>query len=466
VERLRAGHLIDLKSGSVEARPYWQPRYTGTRKGTREEHVEGLREQLERSVSRRLSADSSAVVLSGGLDSSVVTAVASQVKAPDAGLHTYSTVFPENPELDESWKVRSLTSELGIDPGTYALEPHGAVWLGLQYAKQWSMPLLGAGALIDVPMVNEAAREGAQVVLDGQGGDETLGMSPFLPADRLRRGRILAALRLAREWPAGRPKTRNELRWILKEKGLKAAVPHGWEVRPKTRRNRLDHHEPAWLLPDARRRYLEIEDRWAWKAGLSGPRWWRYLADVHVDLHHRHFRFDYVRHRATAAGVAAESPLYDFDLVEYCLSLPPELSYASAFSRPLAREAMRGLIPDDVRTDNVKANFSPFCFDVLTVGDAPAIETLLTAPDAELGAFVDLQWVRERWQDRPERGPTSTMVWGTLIWMLAAAECWLRSQADPSFVDEMLARPDVRPPSVRRVESGDSGTFSSLAAAE
>jgi hypothetical protein len=126
---------------------------------------------------------------------------------------------------------------------------------------------------------------------------------------------------------------------------------------------------------------------------------------------------------------------------------------------------MRGLIPDDVRTNNVKANFSPFCFDVLTVGDAPAIETLLTAPDAELGAFVDMQLVRERWRDRPERGPTSTMVWGTLIWMLAAAECWLRSQADPAFVDEMLARPDVRPPSVRRVTSPDTGTFSSLAVA-
>jgi asparagine synthase (glutamine-hydrolysing) len=417
-------------------------------------------------VRRRISPDSSAVVLSGGLDSSIVTAVASQVKEPDAGLHTYSTAFPDNPELDETWKVRSLTSALGIEPGTFALEPHGAVWLALNHSKRWSMPLLGAGALIDVPMVNEAARDGAQVVLDGQGGDETLGLSPFLPADRLRRGRFLAAVRLTREWPVGRPTTREEKRWILKEKGLRGAMPHGWEMRPKTRRTRLDHHEPAWLLPEARRRYLEIEDRWAWKRDVSGPRWWRYLADVHMDLHHRHFRFDYVRHRATAAGVAAESPLYDPDLVNYCLSLPPDLSYASAFSRPLAREAMRGLIPDDVRTNNVKANFSPFCFDVLTVGDAPAIETLLTAPDAELGAFVDLKWVRQRWQDRPERGPTSTMVWGTLIWMLAAAECWLRSQADPSFVDEMLARPDVRPPSIRRVDSADPGTFSSLAVAK
>jgi asparagine synthase (glutamine-hydrolysing) len=465
VDRLRPGRLVDLKAGAAETRRYWAPRYRGTRKGSRAEHVEGLREELERSVRRRLSPLSSSVVLSGGLDSSVVAAVASRVKGADAGLQTYSTVFPEHPELDESWKVRSLTSALEIEPGTYAVEPHGALWLGLQYAKQWSLPLLGAGALIDAPMVGEAARAGTDIVLDGQGGDETLGLSPFLISDRLRRGRLLSALRLTREWPVGRPTTRNEQRWILKEKGLKAAVPHGWERRPSTRRNLLDSHEPAWLLPEARRRYLQMEDRWAWKGGVSGPRWWRYLADVHLDLHHRHFRFDYVRHRARAAGLVAESPLYDFDLVEYCLSLPPELSYASAFSRPLARDAMRGLIPDDVRENNVKANFSPFCFDVLTGGDAPGIETLLMAPDAELGGFVDMDWVRRRWLDRPERGPTSTMIWGTQMWMLAAAECWLRSQADPSFVDEMLARPDVRPPTVHRTTAGEAGTFSHLATA-
>jgi asparagine synthase (glutamine-hydrolysing) len=463
VERLRSGRLVPLGRGSAEPRPYWTPRYTGTRKGSREELVEGLRAELERAVRRRVVGESPGVVLSGGLDSSIVTAVASQVKSPEAQVHTYSTVFPDHPELDESWKVSSLTGALGIEPGMYALEPHGALWLGLQYARQWAAPLLGAGAVIDIPMVNAAAGDGVGLVLDGQSGDETLGFAPYLVSDRLRQGRLLAARRLAHEWPAGRAKTRDELQYVLKEIGLKGAMPHGRERRRRTRRRHLEHHEPAWLLPGVRRRYLEVEDRWSWKAFSSGPRWWRYLADTHFDMHHRHFRFDYVRHRAKAAGVVAESPLYDFDLVEYCLSLPPELSYASAFSRPMAREAMRGLIPDDVRENNVKANFSPFCFDILTVGDGPAVEALLTAPDAELGAFVDMEWVRRRWRERPERGPTSTMVWGTQMWMLAAAECWLRSQADPSFVDDMLSRPDVRPPSVRRLDGVPTGTFSSLA---
>jgi len=46
-----------------------------------------------------------------------------------------------------------------------------------------------------------AAADGITALLDGQGGDELFGFSPYLVADRVRHGRLLSSLRLARSFP-------------------------------------------------------------------------------------------------------------------------------------------------------------------------------------------------------------------------------------------------------------------------
>jgi asparagine synthase (glutamine-hydrolysing) len=458
VTRLRPGQFIELEE-RCETKRYWTPKYRGTTKGTREEHAAGLRDVIERAVRRRMSETSTGVVLSGGLDSSIVTAAAAHLKPPDSALETYSSVFPEDPEIDEGWKVRSLTSSLAIEPSAFVLEPRGAVWLGLNHARDWAMPLTGVGALIDMPMAAEAVRDGVEFLLDGQGGDEVFGFAPYLVADRLRHGRLLGALELTRRWPMGRPIEPWERKYAFKHLGLKGAMPYGYEdLRTAA--------GPAWMLPDARARYVELADAWEWKNASSGPRWWRYLRDQMVEMPHRVFRMEYLRNRASAVGTTSESPLYDFDLVNYSLSLPPELAFKRDHSRPLAREAMQGLMPDDVRLDGVKSNLSMFCFDVLTGADAPAIERLLLDPDAELGAYVDLEHVRRRWLGQPERGLESTVAWGSQVWLWAGLECWLRAQADPDFIDEMLQRPDVAAPAMRPAAPSGTGTFSRLAGAE
>ena len=447
VIRLAPGQLVEL-GGEAEPRSYWQPTYSGTITGAREDLAEGLRGEVERAIARRMSNRSSGVVLSGGLDSSIVTALAARVRQPGSRLGTYSAVFP-GADIDEGWKVRSLTGALGIEPGLFELEPQGSLWLGLNHLKRWGLPLTGSAALVDLAMVEAAGRDGVEVVLDGQTGDELFGFSPWLIADRLGRGRVLSDLDLARRWP-GRRTTGRDQRFILKQWGLKGIAPHRLHRLARKSRD-PSRFAPSWLLPALRARYARLEDQWEWMAQGSGPRWWRYQADRLVRAPHRELRLDYLRNRAASVGVVSETPLCDFDLIDYSLRLPPQLAFDSAFNRPLARESVRGLIPDDVRLNGEKANFSRFCFDIVTGADAPGIERLITAPDAELGAFADLAQIRSLWRhERPQRAPGSaTTSWGTDVWRLAVAECWLRSQSDPGFADEMLACPDVLPPRVR-----------------
>ena len=454
ITRLPPGQLVDL-SPDAPTRSYWRPRYTGTIEGSPQELAEGLLVEIERAVGRRLSVGSQGVVLSGGVDSSIVTAVASRVQQSDSTLRTYSCVFP-GADYDEGWKVRSLTGALGVEPDLFEIEPRGSLWLNLAHIKHSGLPLTGCGALIEAAMVTAASKDGIEVVLDGQTGDEVFGAAPWLVADRLMHGRVLAALELTRRWPRQPPTCWQDQLTILKQWGLKGMPPHRLHRLMRRRKDPEDLSE-SWLLPAHRRRYGELDDQWAWKAYGAGPRWWRYQADRLIGAPHRELRLDYLRTRASSAGVLSETPLYDVDLIDYCLRLPPQLAFDAALDRPLAREAVRGLIPDDVRLHGEKANFSPLCFDIVTGADAPVIERLFAAPDAELGAYADMSRVRRLWrEERPRQnsglGPT---IWGTVVWRLAVLESWLRSQSDSGFVDEMLARPDVPAPRIRRAGEGE-----------
>ncbi|MGA2009372.1 MAG: asparagine synthase-related protein [Solirubrobacteraceae bacterium] len=458
VSRLGPGEAIELTEGGARTRTYWRPRYRGTLPGTAPELAQGLRHEIEQAARRRLSVQSNAVILSGGLDSSIVAALASRAAPPQARFATYSAVFPGE-EYDESAKVREMTSALRIEAIALQLAPQGTLWLALRHLKRRQLPLSGAGALIDITAVGEAARDGVRVVLDGQTGDELFGMAPHLLSDLLLRGRLLAAVALARRWPVGRPVTRQDVSWLLTHVGLKGLAPHRLRGRARHRRD-ADALAPAWMPAGHRRRYVELDDTWSWKLGPPGPRWWRHLSDLLIQTPHRDTRLDYLRHRAADAGVTSGTPLYDADLIDYVLRLPPQLAFDPRFTRPLARAAVRGIVPDAVRLQTRKAVFSAFCMAALTGADLPAMRRLIEAPDAELGAYVDMAWVRRFWGgQRPQPGESSTF-WGTMAWRLAVGEAWLRIQGDPGFADEMLARPDVPAPSARRVALSDPALFS------
>jgi asparagine synthase (glutamine-hydrolysing) len=447
VSRLRAGELIALGRRSADRRRYWRLRHQPAMTGSRAELIDGLRAQLETAIGKRLSPRSSAVILSGGLDSSVVSAVAAATTPSGAQLRTYSAVFPGE-DYDESAKIRQVNDRIGIAPGAMEIAPQGTLWLALRYTGSWQLPLIAAGSLIDIAATQAAARDGAEVVLDGQTGDELFGLSPYLLADRIRRGRLLGAVALTDQWPIGRRMSARSKVWLIKELGLKGGAPHGLGRFVHGRQD-AGTLGPPWLAPWLRHAFAQREDRWAWKRTARGPMWWRFLSDTLIDAPHRELRLEYLRHRAATEGIVAEPPLYDVDLIEYCLRLPPELAFDRRFDRPLVREAMSDLLPEEVRVQTRKADFTKFCERAMVTADGPGIARLLTAPDALIGAYVDLEWVRASWgrtvagHGRPE--------WLAALWRIAAAEVWLRAQADSQFVDTALAQPDVPAPSVRRV---------------
>jgi asparagine synthase (glutamine-hydrolysing) len=171
----------ESESESHQMRQFWQLPSSAGRPRT----VADLRQELERTVEMQLIADVPlGVFLSGGVDSSAVAALASEV-APDA-VHTFTIGF-DQPAYDETRYARQVADAIGSRHKTVVLTE-----------QSFEQQLPEAFSAIDQPtfdgintyFVSRAAREaGMTVALAGTGGDELFGGYPsFVDLPRALRG--------------------------------------------------------------------------------------------------------------------------------------------------------------------------------------------------------------------------------------------------------------------------------------
>ena len=424
MRRLGGGCLLDVSDDGAVERRYWTPRYRPPLQAPRAQLAARLRDELETAVQDALPEhDPSALLLSGGLDSSVVAALAAP-RAP--GLRAIAAAFAE-PEYDETAWARRVADDTGLDLTTVAIEQREPLDAAEAYLRAWELPLPTPGIVIEAPLVAAAAQAGARVVLDGQGGDELFGAAHFLIADRVRRLRALAAWRLSRRhpWLGDDPPLRH-VRRVFTSVGVRGALAPGLHEQVRRRRPAA-RYTPAWLRRGPAELYRDSQDPWRWKL-LDGPRWWAFLADILTRGRETADLADYLRRRAAMAAVQARSPLLDLRLVELALRLPPETNFDPVTSRPLVREAMRGALAPDVLARRDKRDFSALHHRVLaSPSSLERVRRLLDERGAAVGAYVDLRRLHRDHLDRPpDVGDPGWRPWAVHVWNVVTAEQWLR----------------------------------------
>lgn len=442
VRRLEAGHFLEIGAAAhAEPRRWWAPPFRGTLQEPREELVARLRDQLLTSADRR-TADAArpGVLLSGGLDSSAVTGFATHVLDGARRPRAYSATFPDHATVDESHLIDVTTGELGLASTRIVVRGGSLIAGALRHLDVWQVPPTSPNLFFWMPLLERAGADGVDVMLDGEGGDELFGLSPFLLADELLRGRFLTAAHLAHRFPGGNlpPRRRKALHW-LRHYGLKPAVPTPlWRAY---RRARGPRDAPRWMRPETAAAWFETdtEPLHIWRA-IDGPRWWALMVEIVTRGVGPALVYEQSRRRSALAGVEARHPLVDVDVIELMLRMPPEAAYDTRFSRPLLREALAGLIPDEVRLRPAKSNFDAVFHAEIAGRDLPVARRLL-GRDARVGAYVDLDVVEQELLAVPppqERRPRQR--WAISIWRLVTAECWLRLQEDASFAANFTER--------------------------
>ncbi len=437
IRRLNPGAALLLNGQSAREVQYWSPQFTEPLSQAESQLVERTRAELKRAVVRRISpVGLTGVLMSGGLDSSAVAALA--VDQAPGRIYAQSAVFPDHPGVDESALISELNVTLGI-PGIMAgVRAGGMLASALESIAEWQMPLISWGDFWALPLLRAAADAGVRTTLGGDGGDELFGARTYLVADRIRTGHPRQALDLVRELPgAGDHPARREVARIFARVGLAGALPY--RVHDRFQRSSARRSLPAWLTAPVTQALISDDDPLAWKR-LDGPRWWAESAHTLTRGIEESGIFEHQRRRAASAGLQARHPLFDLDLVDFCLSLPPLASFDRHRSRPIFRAAMRGMLPDSVRLRPQKALFDSLIIDSLSGSDGANVRELLCDPGAELRAYVDQRAMERALFETPELDPRTPFQRMWQVWRLATAEYWLRAQRGGDELERLAER--------------------------
>jgi asparagine synthase (glutamine-hydrolysing) len=212
IRKLPAGNVLvwreDGGNSSVSVERFAQPRAAAEsdeRPESEQELAEELRARLRDSVRAHLIADVPVgVLLSGGIDSSALTAFAALESSER--VRTFSIGFEER-AFDERDRAREVAKQYDTDHHELVVRPN-AVELLPRIAEVFDEPF-GDSSAVPTYLVSQLARRHVKVALSGEGGDELFGGYFFYVGHRLAPtfGRFASALRpLVERLPASTKK--------------------------------------------------------------------------------------------------------------------------------------------------------------------------------------------------------------------------------------------------------------------
>jgi len=356
VHPLAPGHWLRVDRHGATLQAYWQPlEVPSIRYSRREEYTEHFRELLELAVDDRL--DTRYPVgshLSGGLDSTGVTILASQRMRSggerlDMSYSWSPPVSSHYPLADSQRDERRVIEEVCRQEDIACL--YGTT-TGEDYREFLArdIALEGTTDLFEEwGVMSQAAQRGTRVMLSGWGGDEsaTFGVRGY-PGYLLKRGQWLRLLSIARTAAGGFRHPRKLARFLWQE-GLLTFLPDALYARysPYLRPDQLElFYRPDFIerFPGARAHRM--------------PAWREYPDPIAMQallLQNGHLasRMSTWAHWSAAQGMVYRYPLTDRRLLRFTMGLPPELLWYRGQARSLYRDAFGHLLPRQLgKNDN------------------------------------------------------------------------------------------------------------------
>lgn len=411
IRRLPAGHSLMLEAGGgVRLRRYWRPDPDHeVELRSDHEYTERLRELLRRAVECRMrSTSNTAVLLSGGLDSSVVACLAADTAAAASGrIAALASVLPPGftgPERDEWDYICAVAdSRPNIDVLRVAA-PGCGLLTGLDDTLAISdQPFRDLFHYMTRALLEAAAGRGARNVLWGYGGDSVVSSHAVgYLAELFGRGRLVA---LAHELRERRRVQGTAIRSQLLARVIRPMLPAlAYSAFEASRGRDAPSRIRASAVHPALAERVDLKRRLRASALLQPPRRSVRAGEVRA-LMDRSLSEDleYGAQIAAALGVSLHVPLLDKRLVEFCLALPARQKARDGWTRLAMRRAMEGVVPSPVCWRRDKGAFSPD-FERRVRGERGAILELLGAleADAELRDYVAVDRIRAVLGDRNE----------------------------------------------------------------
>jgi asparagine synthase (glutamine-hydrolysing) len=345
VRKLPAGHVLVWEDGEVSLERYARPGPAAEdelRTGDEAEIVEELRARLRDSVRAHLLSDVPVgVLLSGGVDSAVLAALAAQ-ETPEP-VHTFTIGFAER-SFDERDDARLVAERYGTAHHELLVRPEPELLLRA-LAEAFDEPFADSSAL-PTYLVSQLAAEHVKVALSGEGGDELFGGYYTYVAD-LTADHLAPLARLVRPLVEALPASTRKASLDYKAKRFVRAAHlpplerhHGWkEIFSAEARAELTGRHAAFDPVDVyRARYSET---------AGAPELAR-LQDVDFGVYLVDDLLVKTDRASMAHSLEARVPFLDPLVTNLAFTLPTRLKVRGLAKKVLLRKAAEPLLPAEV----------------------------------------------------------------------------------------------------------------------
>jgi asparagine synthase (glutamine-hydrolysing) len=306
---------------------------------------------FEDSVRLRMRSDVPVgVCLSGGLDSTSIMCTMADIRHEHGSSHgdRLQAFCYQSPDFDEGTYVSDTLVRANAELNRLEIDER-RLWDLLPTVLSFhDEPLHSPTALIGFELMRLASARGVKVVLNGQGADETLaGYRTYFTTHwqtLAASGRLTQAMREIRAYTNTRGGSWMPLLAHAFRTGWHARVRRAIGAQGTANRN-------PWLTPDFCDTYAECTRRIALPKNLSSS----LKQSVRLRPLPLYLRIE--DRNAMAHSVEARLPFLDPRLVSFAFTLPSDWKIRGPWNKYVLREAMRGRIPESVRTRVDKLGF-------------------------------------------------------------------------------------------------------------
>lgn len=334
---------------------------------------------FRQALKERIQEGKIASHLSGGMDSSAIACIARNLLT-QGKLATLSLVYRLPSLAGETDYIEMVVKQGGaIEP--YYLDGDAALdfqWFADKLPEHDEpYPALFHLAMEKV-LVDVASQLGVTTIFSGGGAELTMEGNRYHLADLVRQGNWNEAIQESRQWASAK----NQSLWsvlypfaiaplippLLRE-GFPTLMRCGYGSWSKLGLFAI----PPWVLPDFARKYE------MWGKALAT------LRQLHRDPIEQSFNLLGLRtaignwaswYLAAPLGIRICQPFLDPRAIAYCLSLPRECREIPGVPKPLLQAAMRGILPEPIRTRRLKRNFNEVYWKGL-VQNLPDLEDMV-----------------------------------------------------------------------------------------
>lgn len=443
IRKLEPRQSLTVRNGACLYRTYWEwDAETELRLGSNTEYAEAFLDVFSTAVECRLrGANRPGSFLSGGLDSSSIACVARKLLLEQGGpeLHTFSAIFPGLPDeslkrIDERQYVSAVLAKGNFSPHFIEadrLNPLDDIERAVHYVDG---PLVGFNMYMHKAIYDSARENGVDVVLDGIDGDTVVSHGGARIAEAAKRLRLWELFRESRAIARRSSNAALTTRRVITNMALRPLnlIPS----RPVST-TRGFAAEVSELNADFVKRW-DIERRV--RAVAQERSSFRSARRAHADgfvAPQYGLLLELADKVSNASGVEARYPFFDRRVMEFCLSLPAHQKLQDGWGRWVMRNALGGILPEEVRWRRSKSRLSPNFVRGVRARSKDAVDTLLAGPNRSAAAEVyDLDALSKR--AHPDDDPNSTLAFNTL-----AVLTWLSEQGRSRPGDEDPGLHDV-----------------------